>query len=52
MAKTFIAAVPKVNYSAEVKNIEADRLWPGNLIYDTDFNNTKTETLVSTCWNL
>ena len=38
MAKTFISAVPKVRHSDEVRNIEADRLWAGNLIYDTDFN--------------
>ena len=46
MAKTFISAVPKVRHSDEVRNIEADRLWPENLIYDTDFNYTKTETLI------
>ena len=38
MANTFISAVPKVRHSDKVRNIEADRLWAGNLIYDTDFN--------------
>ena len=40
-----ISAVPKVRHSDEVKNIEADRLWKGNVIYDTTFIDTENGNL-------